>query len=433
MADSDISSEELGSWKEIARHLGVTVRTAQKWGAERGLPVKRLSGPRGRVRANLGDLDRWRRNNLGKRRWSASLRLFRISSVATSALLLIEIGALIGVYVQQLHQGPPARFRYDFRSLLVTDEQGHELWRKTFEDGFLPGGTPELKLASKGAWFGDLDGDGHVEFLYIHDPADRDSRGSTVYCFSDKGREKWRFVPGRVVKTATDTFAPPFVSEAIAVTRIGQGPKRVIVSSRHATFYPAQVVVLSSAGKILGEYWHSGHLPNVETADLDGDGTEEILLAGVNTVHKMATLVVLDSRNAGGASEEAQAPSHQIQGFAPGREKARILFPRTCINQKLGRFSVAGRLSMNAGEIHVRTWEWYTRLAGQLGVGYTLNKNLEVAAVVYPDRLRALHRELELAGQLDHSLTEQEVQRMRDVRVLKPWSPAAPARSPGRK
>lgn len=40
---------ELGSWKEIAHHLGVNVRTAQKWERERGLPIRRIVGARSRV------------------------------------------------------------------------------------------------------------------------------------------------------------------------------------------------------------------------------------------------------------------------------------------------------------------------------------------------------------------------------------------------
>ena len=38
---------QLTSWKEIAHHLSVNVRAAQKWERERGLPVHRASGARG--------------------------------------------------------------------------------------------------------------------------------------------------------------------------------------------------------------------------------------------------------------------------------------------------------------------------------------------------------------------------------------------------
>ena len=49
----------LNSWKEIAAHLGVTVRTAQKWERSRGLFVRRFPGSRGPVFAWAGELDEW--------------------------------------------------------------------------------------------------------------------------------------------------------------------------------------------------------------------------------------------------------------------------------------------------------------------------------------------------------------------------------------
>ncbi len=50
----------LSSWKEIAHHLGVNVRTAQKWERERGLPVRRSPGARSRVSADAAAVDAWK-------------------------------------------------------------------------------------------------------------------------------------------------------------------------------------------------------------------------------------------------------------------------------------------------------------------------------------------------------------------------------------
>ena len=58
--DRPLRTREMGSWKEIAHHLGVNVRTAQKWERERGLPVRRASGVRGRVSAVAASLDAWK-------------------------------------------------------------------------------------------------------------------------------------------------------------------------------------------------------------------------------------------------------------------------------------------------------------------------------------------------------------------------------------
>jgi len=54
------SSRELTSWKQIAAHLGVNVRTAQKYERERGLPVTRLPGGHGRVAIDLATIERWK-------------------------------------------------------------------------------------------------------------------------------------------------------------------------------------------------------------------------------------------------------------------------------------------------------------------------------------------------------------------------------------
>jgi TolB-like protein/Flp pilus assembly protein TadD len=55
-----ITGQPLTSWKEIATHLGVSVRTAQRWEATEGLPVRRHQHSRmSSVYADPEELDRW--------------------------------------------------------------------------------------------------------------------------------------------------------------------------------------------------------------------------------------------------------------------------------------------------------------------------------------------------------------------------------------
>ncbi len=51
---------ELSGWKDIAAHLGVSVRTAQDYERNFGLPVHRQPGEKGRVYAHPQELDAWR-------------------------------------------------------------------------------------------------------------------------------------------------------------------------------------------------------------------------------------------------------------------------------------------------------------------------------------------------------------------------------------
>ncbi len=50
----------LQGWKEIAAHLGITLRTAQAWEKDRGLPVRRGPGKRSVVYCLPSELDDWR-------------------------------------------------------------------------------------------------------------------------------------------------------------------------------------------------------------------------------------------------------------------------------------------------------------------------------------------------------------------------------------
>src|SRR5258708_38109213 len=69
---------------------------------------------------------------------------------------------------------------------------------------------------------------------------------------------------------------------------------RVLISRNHCGYSTHAFTLLNSDGKVAGEYWHNGHLSFRALADLDGDGKEELLLAGVNNTQGQATLVVLD-------------------------------------------------------------------------------------------------------------------------------------------
>ena len=55
-------AQMLRSWKEIARHLGTSVRTVQRWEGELRLPVRRIEARRGAVVfAYPAELDTWAR------------------------------------------------------------------------------------------------------------------------------------------------------------------------------------------------------------------------------------------------------------------------------------------------------------------------------------------------------------------------------------
>ena len=57
MVTVDVESVPMVGWDNIARNLGVAVRTAMRYEEERGLPVKRLGG---KVYADAQELFDWK-------------------------------------------------------------------------------------------------------------------------------------------------------------------------------------------------------------------------------------------------------------------------------------------------------------------------------------------------------------------------------------
>lgn len=417
---------QLSSWKEIAGYLGVTERTAQKWERERGLPVHRLPGERGRVAAWTDELDRWQAAVLDKPSWWVSLTFWRAAGAVAILLFLAAAVSLSLFGWLRLRHGSPAQFRLDVRTLIVTDEKGREVWRRTFDEPFLTGATPEVMHAYRWVSFTDLDADGRKELLFVYRPQSEDTRGDTLYCFSDRGRELWRYQATRAVSTPNETFAPPYLASFVLPLPAGQDGKRnVLYVSHHLSYFPTQVALLSSQGRLISEYWHSGHILYGASVQLDGRRTPDILLAGVSNSYRTTTLLALDPANIQCASDESENPGYQLD--VPGRncELARMLLPRTCISRKFDPYSMPVGLIVHADRIQLGTTEHESH-RGANAVFY-LDRQLSLQSAEVIDSFLAHHRDLEAAGQLDHSFTNAELRALHQVRVLRHWKlPASP-------
>jgi hypothetical protein len=414
----------LSSWKEIASHLGVTERTAQKWEHERGLPVHRLPGEKGRVLAWEDELDQWRASVLDKPSWWVSLHFWRIFGAAAALALAAALLAASFYGWRKTRHGPPARFFLDVRTLIVTDDNGREIWRKSFDEPFVQGVTPGHMTAMRLASFADLNGDGRAEFLFVYRPLSEATRGDTLFCFSDQGRTLWQYRTRRTVSTPKESFSPPYLGNVVlALPPSSGGARNVLYVSHHLSYFPSQAIVLSPRGEVRGEYWHSGHLLFAEASRLEGRAGPDILLAGISNSHKTSTLIALDPDNLQCASDETEHPDYQLD--PPGRncELARILFPRTCISQRFDPYSRPSGLHVFPDHIQFGTSERFGRADCNTLYLFDLGLSLQSAEVI--DAFLSCHRELEAAGLLDHPFSESEARALGRIRVLRHWKMAA--------
>lgn len=401
------SGRELRSWKEIAHYLGVSVRTAQQWERERGLPLRRIpGGTRDIILAYSSDLEEWKRGTSEAAPEPASVRGSRWW-LWLAPVGLITLAAAVFFGSRLLLTSPPASLRLEHNTLRVFSQEGKELWRHSFQDPFMyPEFYEDTRYRTR-YLFHDIDGDGHLELLFAHVPADIAGKDGPLYCFSDRGGLKWVWNPGRSVASRKEKFAPNhFVENVGLVRRPGNSNPWIVADCSHSKDYPARVALLSSDGKLLREYWHSGSFYQMKIADVHGDGRDRIVLGGVNNGENLATVVVLDPETMAGASAERN-PDYQLQGFSSGSEEARVLFPRSCISARILLRSSVGVLSVGKGAIVVSTSE-----GQKVEYLFELDDYLRLKKSTAGDGFVLLHQQMHESRQLDHAFSEAEQESM---------------------
>ena len=389
----------LSSWKEIAAYLGVNVRTAQKWEAERGLPVRRLPGGRGRVMASVEEMDAWLEAPRNAETLPAAgaaggrRSLARTGILAGAFLLALVAAAALNVFPGRV----PAGWRVVGDVLVVVDVHGRELWTKQF--GYALSDYQRLSALTRNmGWVGDLDSDGEPEVLFLAHP--KAGGNPMVYCYSSSGDVRWSFQPGQKAHGFPDEFRPPYNPENLLVFRV-RGGVRIAVASVHHTWYPSQVALLSGEGKLLGEYWHSGHLNSLAVTEASRDGKPLLFAGGIANGYRRAVLVALDPERLGGVSREENR-DYQLPG-PPALEISRVLFPRSCINVAKEPFNGVASLRVTRTELMVGVREESEHPAI---VMHRFMTDGRYKGAGLSSRFVARHNELEHAKILDHRLDE---------------------------
>ncbi len=415
MAAPEAGRQELVGWKEIADYLRLNTRTAQKWEEEKGLPVRRYPGEKGRVYAYAEEIEAWKEGHgeVNVPRWQQPKLLL-------AGLALVVVAAASAVLLLMRRGGPPADYRVEPNDFVALDGEGREMWRYRLSQAaqWTVYQFPEAHLRL--VRFTDLDGDSRVELLFTLIAGPPVERGVALLCFSQDGRLKWEFRPGRKVATATQTFSGDYTVSGFSSLRLpGRKGQYVVVASCHAWSWPNQIVLLGPDGRVVGEYWHSGHLLALGAADVDGDGVDEILAGGVNNGQRRATLVVLDPRRLSGASAQPYGDPTQLRDITPGTEESILYFPRTCITEAAGAlYHQIHQIQVTATSIDVFVHQTAPQRDGGYLI-YRFDRKLNLLGVTPPDDFPAQHRALEQAGKLDHRLGPRDYEQWKKVEVIR--------------
>jgi hypothetical protein len=207
---------------------------------------------------------------------------------------------------------------------------------------------------------------------------------------------------------------PPYLISKVQVLANGH----IALSAYHHFHAPNQVTILDGKGKILQEYWHSGHLYAMTHADLDGDGNEELLLGGMDNGLQQAELIVLDPRDLSGVGRQlgSEMPLHVPQlGLA--RERWLVLLPKTCLVPD-GQYNQVNRIAVTKAAIEILVQERGLLEAPET-ILYQFDHHFRLLGITASEGFLAHHKRLERAGAIRHDFERDEIPELRrNIRVI---------------
>jgi hypothetical protein len=213
-------------------------------------------------------------------------------------------------------------------------------------------------LTERIAELADLDGDGRNELIWAQF---RDAREgvSEIRCENvEDGTLLWRtplqmsVAFPRSPDVVTDWYYPRLIRTADVNA---DGRPEIYALALHE-FFPALLLQIDpDSGTILAHYLHTGHLHDIRFLDMDGDGTQEILLTGVNNAFREPILAVLDHTRLSGRSPTT--PRYEPAGHAEAEHIAYLRFPSTVVGEAFRsrtEFGVGTLLKVDATQRNIK-------------------------------------------------------------------------------
>jgi hypothetical protein len=299
-------------------------------------------------------------------------------------------------------------------TLQIVNAKGSTLWSQSFVGGFW---TDFYKdgIATR-VWFADL-GDGHKSVLLLYHSAEApETHSSTLICYSHRGKELWRWTPGRVLPELGNEPAV-FIARTLALIKSATGAPQIVILSGHYPRYPTQIALLDAHGKTVSEYWHSGQLDHMITADLDGNGRQEIIASGVANGYKEAVLVVLDPDKISGASTETGETRFQLHNLGVAHERFRLLFPRSDLNVATTTYNRGEEITQANGAIRLTVKE--CELNPYCRIWYEFDNKFSLRFIYLDDHFKDAHAAYFRDAPPSHrQLTEAELHQFEKIRCL---------------
>ena len=411
--------ERLDSWKAIANYLGRDIRTAVRWEAERGLPVRRVPGTkRSGVFAYREELDGWlaaHPTGNGDLRADATPEpaarprgMWRYSTMAVAVAIVLAAGLVSWA-------DDPAVVRLDVKGteLRALDDKGRVLWTHGFDAAVLEPGN--------GRWthIGDLDADDDNEIVAVV-KVGRKPGGEIVdqlLAFSNDGRLHWMRVPDARLRFGDGAYGPPWTSEDLLAFE-SNGQRRLAWAIRHYTWWPSMVLVFDAGGGERGRFVNSGWIRRLATSQ---DGAV-LFASGINNAHRATFVAWLDAARVAGSSPEDTDSRFACLECGADRPLGYVVVPRTDVSEHaiFPPLYAPEIQTFSDGSFQLRVSENGEPYPPEMIYEFSPPHALQRAR--FSERFWDWHRRLHAGGKLTHDERDCPLRTGLDVRE---WTPAA--------
>jgi serine/threonine-protein kinase len=220
--------------------------------------------------------DRWpdagaARRAFVRRRVVASPRVRRRAAVAAAAVLALGV---LAAGVIDIDRNAPASVTVSSDHVAALGEDGRELWRRTVP-------------APVAAVVGRLTTERSRDVAVVTSPDAGGARPGVenIVVFDEAGNERARIESVPVdVADIFPGFAARLDTRKLAAVDAGRGRQDLVWLAGHVAWYPSVLGLWrpGSPGNRLGLLFNSGNLMHVCAGDVDEDGTNELVLVGLN-------------------------------------------------------------------------------------------------------------------------------------------------------
>jgi len=210
----------------------------------------------------------------------------------TSIILPVLLFSLVFLFARELDTNP-ASFELDKTDLKIKNKFGAVLWSWVVHPSIFQNYTvQELGVRVR---IIDLDGDGMNEVLTAGDILDNFETDSKeyMYCFKSKEEEVWRVSVHDTVSSSKEKNIPSVYSIKVIDTISTGGKPLLLLWGNNSHTYTAVIFAVDPlTGERKGKsVWNASFIYQVALADVDFDGTKEVVFFALDNGLKIARIL----------------------------------------------------------------------------------------------------------------------------------------------